>query len=78
MIGRASSHVSQCDSRCRIQTAARFERYTEKVRRIIFFAHYEASQLDQAYIETEHHLLRRLPYSLLNGALVFASVRVLH
>ena len=34
-----------------------FERYTEKARRVIFFARYEASQLGQPYIETEHILL---------------------
>ncbi len=34
-----------------------FERYTEKARRIIFFARYEASQLGSPYIETEHLLL---------------------
>lgn len=34
-----------------------FERYTEKARRTIFFARYEASQLGSAYIETEHILL---------------------
>ena len=34
-----------------------FERYTEKARRMIFFARYEASQFGQNYIETEHLLL---------------------
>lgn len=34
-----------------------FERYTEKARRTIFFARYEASQLGQVYIKTEHILL---------------------
>ena len=34
-----------------------FERYTEKARRVIFFARYEASQFGQPYIETEHILL---------------------
>jgi ATP-dependent Clp protease ATP-binding subunit ClpC len=34
-----------------------FERYTEKARRVIFFARYEASQFDSPYIETEHLLL---------------------
>ena len=34
-----------------------FERYTEKARRVIFFARYEASQFGQPYIETEHLLL---------------------
>lgn len=34
-----------------------FERYTEDARRIIFFARYEASQVESPYIETEHLLL---------------------
>ena len=34
-----------------------FERYTEKARRTIFFARYEASQFGSAFIETEHLLL---------------------
>ena len=34
-----------------------FERYTEKARRTIFFARYEASQFGGQYIETEHLLL---------------------
>jgi ATP-dependent Clp protease ATP-binding subunit ClpC len=34
-----------------------FERYTEKARRIIFFARYEASQFGSPYIDTEHLLL---------------------
>lgn len=34
-----------------------FERYTEKARRVIFFARYEASQFGSSYIETEHLLL---------------------
>ena len=34
-----------------------FERYTEKARRTIFFARYEASQFGCLYIETEHLLL---------------------
>src|SRR5579863_5752149 len=46
-----------------------FERYTEKARRVIFFARYEASQYGSPCIETEHlllglcredHLIRRL------------------
>jgi ATP-dependent Clp protease ATP-binding subunit ClpA len=36
-----------------------FERYTERARRTIFFARYEASQLGSPYIESEH-LLRGL------------------
>jgi hypothetical protein len=34
-----------------------FERYTEKARRVIFFARYEASQCGSPVIETEHLLL---------------------
>ncbi|MGH9406641.1 MAG: ATP-dependent Clp protease ATP-binding subunit, partial [Terriglobia bacterium] len=34
-----------------------FEKYTEKARRVIFFARYEASQFGSTYIETEHLLL---------------------
>ncbi len=34
-----------------------FERYTEKARRVIFFARYEASQYGSHYIDTEHILL---------------------
>ena len=34
-----------------------FERYTEKARRVIFFARYEASQFGGEVIETEHLLL---------------------
>jgi hypothetical protein len=34
-----------------------FERYTEKARRCIFFARYEASQFGSPYIETEYLLL---------------------
>jgi len=34
-----------------------FERYTEKARRVIFFARYEASQLGSEYVEPEHILL---------------------
>lgn len=33
-----------------------FERYTEKARRVIFFARYEASQFGSPFIETEHLL----------------------
>jgi len=34
-----------------------FDRYTEKARRTLFFARYEASQFGCSYIETEHLLL---------------------
>jgi ATP-dependent Clp protease ATP-binding subunit ClpC len=43
-----------------------FERYTERARRAIFFARYEASNLNSGYIETEHLLLGLLrEYKLL-------------
>lgn len=48
-----------------------FERFTEKARRVIFFARYEASQHGSQYIETEHlllGLLREEP-SLFSGRL---------
>src|SRR6266851_3340497 len=34
-----------------------FEKYTEKARRAIFFARYEASQFGVPFIDTEHLLL---------------------
>ncbi len=34
-----------------------FERYTEKARRAIFFARYEASQYGSSHIDTEHILM---------------------
>jgi hypothetical protein len=34
-----------------------FQRYTEKARRVIFYARYEASQYGNPYIDTEHVLL---------------------
>ena len=34
-----------------------FEKYTEKARRVVFFARYEASQLGSKSIETQHVLL---------------------
>jgi ATP-dependent Clp protease ATP-binding subunit ClpA len=34
-----------------------FERYTEKARRVIFFARFEASQFGSKFIDTEHILL---------------------
>jgi ATP-dependent Clp protease ATP-binding subunit ClpC len=38
-----------------------FERFTEKARRVIFFARYEASQYGSHQIETEHLLLGLVP-----------------
>ncbi len=43
--------------RNRLEGVTMFERYTEKARRVIFFARYEASQFGSPYIETEHLLL---------------------
>lgn len=37
-----------------------FERFTEKARRVVFFARYEASQFGSPFIETEHLLLALL------------------
>jgi ATP-dependent Clp protease ATP-binding subunit ClpC len=34
-----------------------FEGFTEKARRVIFFARYEASQLGSSHVEPEHILL---------------------
>jgi ATP-dependent Clp protease ATP-binding subunit ClpC len=34
-----------------------FERYTERARRVVFFARYEASQYGSPSIDTEHLLL---------------------
>jgi ATP-dependent Clp protease ATP-binding subunit ClpC len=34
-----------------------FERYTQKARRVMFFARYEASQYGSPYIESEYLLL---------------------
>ena len=39
-----------------------FERYAEKARRVIFFARYEASQLEVPRIEPEHLLLGLLRF----------------
>ncbi len=52
-----------------------FERYTEKARRVIFFARYEASQYGSPSIETEHLLLGliREDKSLTNRFLRFNS-----
>jgi ketosteroid isomerase-like protein len=48
-----------------------FERYTEKARRVIFFARYEASQYGSLHIESEHILLGlfREDPALMNRAL---------
>lgn len=58
-----------------------FERYTEKARRVIFFARYEASQFGSPYIETEHLLLgllrenRVIAYKLLKPDTSIESFR---
>jgi ATP-dependent Clp protease ATP-binding subunit ClpA len=57
------------------------ERYTEKARRVIFFARYEASQFGSPYIETEHLLLgllredRALPFRFLRSHASVESIR---
>src|SRR4030081_2937710 len=58
-----------------------FERYTEKARRVIFFARYEASQFGSPYIETEHLLLgflredKALTYRFLHSHASVAFIR---
>ena len=58
-----------------------FERYTEKARRTIFFARYEASQFGSPYIETEHLLLgllredKSLVYTFLHSHASYESIR---
>jgi ATP-dependent Clp protease ATP-binding subunit ClpC len=58
-----------------------FERFTEKARRVIFFARYEASQFGSPYIETEHLLLgilredKGLSLRLLGSHAVVESIR---
>ena len=58
-----------------------FERYTEKARRVIFFARYEASQFGAPAIETEHLLLgilredKRLTSRLLRSQASVDSIR---
>jgi hypothetical protein len=58
-----------------------FELYTEKARRVLFFARYEANQFGTPYIETEHLLLgllredNALAYRVLQSAATAGSVR---
>jgi hypothetical protein len=58
-----------------------FERYTEKARRSVFFARYEASQFGSPYIETEHLLLgllredKSLVYTFLHSNASYESIR---
>ena len=42
---------------CRLALSKMFEKYTEKARRVIFFARYEVSQFGSKSIEPEHLLL---------------------
>ena len=53
---RAQAWLAQCEYESGALSGM-FERYTEKARRVIFFARYEASQYGSPYIETEHLLL---------------------
>jgi len=58
-----------------------FERYTERARRVIFYARYEASQYGSSSIETEHLLLGLLREDfavvdlLIPGAIVAEQIR---
>ena len=55
-----------------------FDRYTEKARRVIFFAHYEASLARASHIEPEHILLgliRQVP--TLHGVIPPASIEAI-
>lgn len=58
-----------------------FEKYTEKARRVIFFARYEASQFGSPRIETEHMLLgllredKALTHRLLHGPAPVENIR---
>ena len=54
--GNGSLEGSQGLRGSRFERENMFERYTEKARRVIFFARYEASQFGSPYIETEHLL----------------------
>lgn len=60
-----------------------FERYTEKARRVIFLARYEASQFGSPYIESEHLLLgllrehKALAYRFLRSEKSFDDIREL-
>ncbi|HEX9199721.1 MAG TPA: Clp protease N-terminal domain-containing protein [Acidobacteriaceae bacterium] len=52
-----------------------FERYTERARRVIFFARYEASQFGSPNIESEHMLLGLLREEVISrwGAYPYSS-----
>src|SRR3981189_2040900 len=57
MVGDQRRYVAFGLGGGRFERENMFERYTEKARRVIFFARYEASQFGSPYIETEHLLL---------------------
>ena len=57
-----------------------FERYTEKARRVIFFARYEASAFGSSEIRSEHLLLGlfregRAPFNAVFGTISLESIR---
>ena len=53
-----------------------FERYTERARRVLFFARYEASQLGSLSIDTEHFLLGLIRESKGLTSRIFAQSQV--
>src|SRR5260221_14796736 len=53
-----------------------FERYTERARRVLFFARYEAGQLGSRLVEPEHLLLGLVRESSGVAGRIFASVRI--
>jgi hypothetical protein len=50
-----------------------FERYTEKARRVIFFARYEAPQAGASHIEPEHLFNRLLDLLVQKGVITEAE-----
>jgi len=62
--------------------ASMFERYTERARRVIFFARYEAAQFGSTTIETEHLLLgliredQNLPNRFMRNHWPIESIRI--
>src|SRR5262245_12656315 len=56
-----------------------FERYTERARRVIFFARYEASHVGNTTIETEHLLLGLMREDMgLLKRFFHASIKTIH
>jgi quinol monooxygenase YgiN len=53
-----------------------FERYTERARRVLFFARYEASQLGSTAIDTEHLLLGLLRENRGISSRIFEQARL--